>query len=234
MLNLLFPNICTGCEQPLLNSEHLICTTCRHQLPIIPLQNINNSKMRSLFYGRIQLVIAIALLRFEKKGLTQRLMHQLKYKGRQELGTFFGEWLGEELALHEQCPTFDMVIPVPLHKLRLRKRGYNQVEGFGKAMASKLNIPYRDDVLLKKTRTHSQVFKQRFKRFMSVTDGDGIFILDRPESVIGSHILLVDDIVTTGATLDACAKALESAGWRAVEGLSFARAKTYELRAVGY
>jgi predicted amidophosphoribosyltransferase len=132
-------------------------------------------------------------------------MHQLKYKGQQELGTLFGEWLGSEMAINDQCRSIDMVIPVPLHKNRLRKRGYNQVEGFGKAIAYKLNIPYRDDLLLKKAKTDSQVFKQRFKRFLSINDGDGVFILDKPENMINGHILLVDDIVTTGATLENCA-----------------------------
>jgi len=161
--------------------------------------------MKSLFFGRIPVDLATSLLRFEKKGITQRLMHQLKYKGQQELGVFFGEWLGEELALQDQSRSIDMVIPVPLHRLRLKKRGYNQVEGFGKAIASRLNIPYRDDILLKKAKTHSQVFKQRFKRFLSVADGDGVFLLDKPKAIIDAHVLLVDDIVTTGATLENCA-----------------------------
>ena len=211
MLNLFFPNICLGCDLPLLKYEKLICTSCRHQLPVLPQQNFNNSNMKSLFYGRIPVKNATALLRFEKKGITQRLMHQLKYKGQYELSTFFGEWLGEELTFQDQYCSFDMVIPVPLHKTRLKKRGYNQVEGFGKAIASKLNIPYRDDVLLKKTQTHSQVFKQRVRRILSVTGGDGVFLLDRPESIVDNHILLVDDIVTTGATLENCALELLNA-----------------------
>lgn len=205
MLNLFFPITCMGCEQPLLKSEKLICTSCRHELPLLPQQNINNSKMRSLFYGRIPVEIAFSLLKFEKKGITQRLMHQLKYKGQQELGTLFGEWLGGEMALHDHSKSIDMVVPVPLHRRRLRKRGYNQVERFGKALASKLNIPYCDHILSKKNSTNSQVFKQRFKRFLSVNEGDGVFLVDRPELVSVKHILLVDDIVTTGATLENCA-----------------------------
>jgi ComF family protein len=161
--------------------------------------------MRSLFYGRIPVEIATSLLRFEKKGITQRLMHHLKYKGQQELGTLFGEWLGEEMALHDHSKAIDLVIPVPLHRRRLRKRGYNQVERFGKALASTLNIPYCDHILSKKNSTNSQVFKQRFKRFLSVSEGDVVFLVDRPELVSDKHILLVDDIVTTGATLENCA-----------------------------
>lgn len=208
MLNLLFPRICSGCESPLLKSEDLLCITCRHQLPLICHHRTGSQEMKSLFYGKIPVEQATALLRFEKKGITQRLMHQLKYKGQKKIGPFFGEWLGAEIAELEQFRSIDMVIPVPLHKQRLRERGFNQVEGFGKAIASKLGVPYQDDILLKRSKTSSQVFKQRLTRFISETKTDGIFLLKRPEALFQKHILLVDDIVTTGATLEKCASEL--------------------------
>ena len=112
-----------------------------------------------------------------------------------------GSWLGTELSEIETYQNVDMVIPVPLHKQKLKKRGYNQVAGFGKEIAKALDVPYRDDVLVKISKTGSQVFKQRFTRFNS----EEIFSIQNSEVIKGKHILLVDDIITTGATLENCA-----------------------------
>jgi ComF family protein len=157
--------------------------------------------MKDIFYGRVVVEEATALLQFQKKGITQELMHNLKYRGQKQISSFFGSWLGVELAGISHYKTIDMVIPVPLHKQKLKKRGYNQVEGFGKEIARALQKPYRDNILVKTSQTGSQVFKQRFSRFNS----EEIFIVQNSESIIGKHILLVDDIITTGATLENCA-----------------------------
>ena len=160
--------------------------------------------MKDVFYGRIDLEEATALLQFQKKGITQELLHNLKYRGQKEISSFFGKWLGSELAEQEDYTKCELVIPVPLHKQKLKKRGYNQVEGFGKEIAKALNIPYRDDILVKISKTSSQVFKQRFTRFNS----EEIFTVQKVEVIRNKHILLVDDIVTTGATLENCANQL--------------------------
>ncbi|MEL6811910.1 MAG: phosphoribosyltransferase family protein [Bacteroidota bacterium] len=157
--------------------------------------------MKKVFYGRFPLENATALLQFEKKGLTQQLLHNLKYRGRKEISTFFGKWLGTELAERAQYRTIDLVVPVPLHKQKLRKRGYNQVSGFGKEIALALGVPFSEDILLKISKTNSQVFKKRFTRVSS----EEIFTLNQPEAITGKHLLLVDDIVTTGSTLENCA-----------------------------
>lgn len=160
--------------------------------------------MKKVFYGRFPVQNATALFQFQKKGITQELLHNLKYRGQKDIGNFLGKWLGTELAELPNYQSIDIVIPVPLHKHKLRKRGYNQVSGFGKEVALALGIPYRDDLLLKVSKTRSQVFKKRGARY----DDNEVFMLDKTEALSNLHILLVDDIVTTGATLENCAEQL--------------------------
>ncbi|MDC7995171.1 ComF family protein [Altibacter sp. HG106] len=200
MLNLLFPAECSGCGSVLNTKKELLCVSCRHSLPLACHHLTLDETLKNLWYGRLPLVQATALLRFEKQGITQRVLHQLKYRGQKELSTFFGHWLGAELQEIDTYATIDTVIPVPLHKKRLRKRGYNQVTGFGNAIATALDVPFLEDVLLKVTAARSQVFKGRLSRF----GGTEVFTLNHREKVMGKHILLVDDVVTTGATLERC------------------------------
>ncbi len=201
MLNLLFPRICAGCGVILSDGGRTLCVKCRHNLPIANFHNLENEVLKNKFYGRFPLVNATSLIQFQKRGLTQELMHNLKYRGYKELSSFFGEWLGSELAENPNYQEIDMVIPVPLHKQRLKKRGYNQVEGFGKELAKALEVPYRDDILVKVSKTGSQVFKTRILRF----ETEAVFFNQKMEEIKGLHILLVDDIITTGATLEKCA-----------------------------
>lgn len=201
ILNILFPAICNGCERMLSSKEKILCTSCRHQIPLASYHTNNAETLKNIFYGRIAVENATALLTFQKKGITQKLLHNLKYKKQEEISDFLGAWLGAELKDVSAYKKIDIVIPVPLHRNKLRTRGYNQVAGFGKALANALQKPYVDDVLLKVSRTESQVFKGRGKRIQDTQ----IFTLKNPEKVANKHILLVDDIVTTGATLENCA-----------------------------
>lgn len=207
MLNILFPKVCNYCKKTLLRSEKILCTSCRHQLPLACHHHTGSDAMKNIFYGTCKVVQATALLKFQKRGITQEVLHNLKYRGHQQLSAFFGAWLGAELAEIPSYKSIDMVIPVPLHKQRLKKRGYNQVAGFGKEIAKALQVPYVDDVLLKKTKTNTQVFKQRFKRFQD--QKDTVFTIHHFEAIKNKHILLVDDIITTGATLENCMQALQ-------------------------
>lgn len=204
MLNLLFPRVCTGCSEMLSEGEKLLCVECRHRIPLANFHNLENDVLKNKFYGRFPVVNATALIQFQKRGLTQELLHSLKYRGQKELSSFFGEWLGAELADNTSYREVDMVIPVPLHKQKLKKRGYNQVEGFGKELAKALEVSYRDDILVKVSKTGSQVLKTRILRF----EAEEVFFNQKIEDVKNQHILLVDDIITTGATLEKCAMQL--------------------------
>lgn len=205
MLNLFFPKLCRGCDNELLTNEIEICTFCRHQLPLAAFHQNGSDEMQKIFYGRVPAVNATALLYFQKNGLTQKFVHALKYKGAVKIGNEFGKWLGEELKLIDSYKTIDAVIPVPLHKKKQRQRGYNQVEGFGKELAFALEVDYIDDVLIKITPTKSQVFKERVARIFSQQE---VFTTQNEQKIQNKHLLVVDDIITSGATLESCASKL--------------------------
>lgn len=201
MLNLLFPKVCAACSEMVSHSEDVLCVDCRHKLPLLQYHQTGNEVLKDKFYGHFPLVNATALIQFQKRGITQELLHNLKYRGYKEISYFFGKWLGAELAEISGYKDIDLVISVPLHKQKLTKRGYNQVEGFAVEIAKALDIPYRDDILVKVSKTGSQVFKTRVLRF----ETEEVFSVQKLEEIKGCHILLVDDIITTGATLEKCA-----------------------------
>ena len=205
LLNLFFPKVCLGCNAYLGDNESYICMSCRHQLPLTNFHLDNNDALKNVFFGRVKLEQATALLHFSKKGIVQQLMHNLKYKGHQDVGLFLGKWLGEELKTIEAYQNIDVVVPVPLHRSKLRKRGYNQVDKFGQEIAKALNVEYNTDVLQKTMSTKTQVFKDRLLRTSGNT---ATFSISESLSLRGKHILLVDDIITTGATIESCANAL--------------------------
>ena len=162
-------------------------------------------EVKKIVYGRVQLQNATALLHFSKKGRVQQLIHNLKYKGHEHISEFFGKWLAADLSKIEAYRSIDVVIPVPLYKTKLKQRGYNQVNKFGKEIAKALNAEYNDYTLIKTKSTQTKVLKDRLSRWNN--DGTVFTILD-DQSLQGKHILLVDDIITTGATVEACATEL--------------------------
>ena len=208
IVNLLFPKVCFACSHLLADNEKHICTNCRHNLPVTNYHFENNNTVEKVFYGRVKLEQATALLRFEKKGIVQHLLHNLKYRDHEVIGAILGEWLGNELKTIENYKNIDVIIPVPLHRKKLRKRGYNQVAKFGIEIANALNAEYLNKVLIKTTATKTQVFKKRMARWNSSNE---IFAIKNKELITGKHILLVDDIITTGATIEACTNMLNKA-----------------------
>ncbi len=208
LLNLFFPKVCYACSNLLLDNEKHICTKCRHDLPVTNFHFENSEAIKKVLYGRVKLELGTSLLKFEKKGIVQHLLHNLKYKGHETIGKVLGEWLGNELKSIEAYNTIDMVIPVPLHKRKLRKRGYNQVKLFGLEIAKALEVEYVDTVLLKTTATKTQVFKKRIARW---DNSNEVFTIENKLLIEGKHILLLDDIITTGATIEACSNVLNKA-----------------------
>ncbi len=204
-IDLLYPRICHICEAELLKNEKLLCTSCLHDLPVTSYHLDNENPVKKVFYGRVKIEKATALLHFRKKAGVQHLIHDLKYRGYREIGTYLGKWLGTELADSNWMNSIDIVIPVPLHKTRLKQRGYNQVEDFGKEIAESLQVPYLDDVLLKISSTQTQTLKDRLSRWGKIEE---TLKVQNSEKIAGMHVLLVDDLVTTGATLEACAHKL--------------------------
>lgn len=206
LVNLFYPEVCACCDHPLSTNENLICTPCLHQLPLTNNYSEKESTTKKVLYGRVKIENAASLLLFEKKGPVQKLVHNLKYKGQQEIGTFLGKWLGEILSETNSYSDITAVVPVPLHKKRLKKRGYNQVTRFGLEIAKKLNVDFVENVLIKKTDTSSQTYKERIARWGKMEE---TFNVQNPHLLKGAHVLLVDDLITTGATLEACCIKLE-------------------------
>ncbi len=205
LVNLFFPKVCYACQNTLGDNEDTICVDCRNDLPVTNFHFDDNNSVKKVLQGRAIIEHGTALFRFEKEGSVQQLIHGLKYKGYEHIGFVLGNWLGGELSDIEAYNTIDLVIPVPLHNKKLKKRGYNQVTKFGQQIAEALNTKYVDDVLVKITNAKSQTTKSRLARWLNE---DELFALKNMDTIENKHILLVDDIITTGATLEACINVL--------------------------
>ncbi|WP_417939128.1 ComF family protein [Flavobacterium sp. RS13.1] len=203
--NLFFPKVCAGCHSLLMTNENVICTSCRHEIPLTQYHLDTNNEAVKKFYGKIDIEHASAFLYFNKKGIVQELIHNLKYKGFEEIGTVLGNWYVEDLKSIQPKVPFDAVIPVPLHRKKFKERGYNQVANFGNALSKGLNIDYNETILFRKKYSKTQSQKNLLGRSEGI---ENIFDVRFSEENHNKHFLLVDDVLTTGATLEACSRAL--------------------------
>ncbi|RZS99400.1 ComF family protein [Aquimarina brevivitae] len=206
LVYLFFPYHCPGCHNPMYRNEGVICMSCRHKLPLGNFHNVNAKKLEKVFYGRANIENATSLLIFQKGTIVQNILHDLKYRGNQRIGEELGKWLGDELKLNARYTTVDTIIPVPLHKKRFKERGYNQVEKFGKQIAERLQASYEDRVLIKTTYNKKQSKSGRFTRWINASE---TFAIKNKSLLENQHVLLVDDIITTGSTLEACVEQLK-------------------------
>ena len=203
-LNLFYPNLCVVCNQHLINQEKLICTECLYHLPKTNFHLHKDNPVSQIFWGRVPIEYATGYFFFHKGSNYQHMMHKYKYHGYKEIRQILGKSLGNQLKESYFC-SVDVIVPVPLHKNKLKKRGYNQSEWFGLGLAEAMGKPIDSKSFVRAIATETQTRKTRFERWKNVED---IFTVLYPENLVGKHILLVDDVVTTGATLEACAHKL--------------------------
>jgi ComF family protein len=209
--HLLYPRLCEGCNRPLLASEKVLCINCGLQLPETSYHDLENNETALRFSGRIPFIHATSYAYFTADGLLQHLLHRLKYNDKKEIGQYLGMKLGlaiqNGLQAIDNSSSFpiDMIFPVPLHKDKIAKRGYNQSMLIAEGISDVLRIPVNDKLLVRVRNTESQTNKTRAERVNNVNEA--FDIVDKRE-LMGKHILLCDDVLTTGATLEACAMAI--------------------------
>jgi ComF family protein len=207
LTELLFPRLCVVCGDKLIEQENWICLHCLHHIPRTNFHLEPDNRVSQLFYGRVEIEYATSFFYFSKGSKYQSLLHNLKYKGMKELGEEIGKHFGIDLMQSPQFSSVDVICPVPLHPQKEKKRGYNQSWWIASGIARQMQKELSDDNLKRLTATETQTRKNRFERWQNV---EGIFELFHPEKFSGKHILLVDDVVTTGSTLEACAQAILS------------------------
>ena len=204
---LFWPNVCACCSTGLMRGEEYICSHCMHELPATNFHKEHDNPVAQIFWGRVTVEHATAGYFFRKGNRVQKLVHQVKYKGQKEMGTMLGREMGKSLR-DNIFNEIDLIAPVPLHSQKLRKRGYNQSEWIARGVAEILDKPVDVQTLVRHFFTASQTRRKRFDRWENVDSGFG---LTNPDTFAGRHILLIDDVITTGATLEACIHAVLSA-----------------------
>lgn len=202
VLELFFPTLCVSCGERLVTQEKFLCFNCWSDLPVTNFHVNPENKVAQLFWGRTQIENATAFFSYKRGSNYQDLIHFIKYKGLKELGFETGRRFGIVLSESANFNKVDIVIPVPLHPKKQKKRGYNQSEWIAKGISETLNKPLSTNNLKRNLHTSTQTKKNRFERWKNV---ENIFEVSNPENLTGKHVLLIDDIVTTGSTLEACA-----------------------------
>lgn len=204
-VHLFYPRVCNGCGGELVTGEQFICLNCYEALqPTFLAAKQDNSLWRNLSV-RMPIASATAMFYFNKDGIIQNLLHQLKYKGKRDLGIHLGKEYGRYLLQYDFFKSIDVVIPVPLHATKQKQRGYNQSELLAKGMAASLNASVNTKCLVRKVYTETQTHKNREERWQNVMDA---FALQDGAQLKGKHVLIIDDVLTTGATMEACVKTL--------------------------
>ena len=205
-ISLIFPKICLGCDKSLLKHEECICNLCLFHIPKTNHFTETKNKLQKLFWGKVELIHAASLFEFIKDGQLQKLIHELKYQGNTEAGVFLGKQIGYAISESDLINNIDCILPVPLHPKKEKMRGYNQsfylTKGINEILKTKIDV-----ITLKRiVDTESQTKKNKYSRWENVGD---VFKMSNSEELRDRHVLLVDDVVTTGSTLESCAHTLQ-------------------------
>ena len=203
--HLFFPHICAGCGTDVLNHESPLCLRCIDQLPVTNFHVHAGNAVEKHFWGKIPIHGATSYCHFTKSSLIQGLLHQLKYKGNQEIGRFLGQMMGKIIKTSNRFSDVEVLVPLPLYAARQRKRGYNQAAVLCEGMAAAMEVPVITDAIVRLSATATQTHKNRIERWQNM---QGRFMVTDPVVFNNKHVLLVDDVVTTGATLEACGQEL--------------------------
>lgn len=220
-LDLVYPRTCEGCKQALSVEENLICTKCLINLPITNSHKELSNQIEKKFWGKLPVKHTLAYLKFSRKGSVQNMIHQLKYHSKPEIGIRLGELYGSILKKDGFENEFDLIVGVPLHPDKQKQRGYNQADCFAEGLSKGLNIPYSADAIKRKEYTDSQTKKSRIDRFLNV---EGIFEVINAELIKDKRIAIVDDVLTTGSTLESCGITLLEGGCLEVSIITIASA----------
>jgi ComF family protein len=204
LVDLVFPNCCPGCGAPFITGEEFLCSNCEIDMPLFP----PTDQILDRFAGRVILNEARSYLKFYNAGIAQKLLHEIKYKGDTGLGEYLGKMFIRHITTEKAFADIDVVIPIPLHKSKLLSRGYNQSYFLAKGMAEELKVKVDDETVVRYKKSETQTRKSRAERWQNVS---GIFQITN-DSLRDKNVLLVDDVITTGATLEACGEAILDSG----------------------
>lgn len=199
--HLFFPHICVGCGSDVINKEQTLCLLCNDQLPVTNFHFHANNPVEKIFWGRIPLAAAASYLYFTKESLLQHLLHQLKYNGNKEVGYFLGQQMGNAFKQSNRFSDIDALVALPLFPSKERKRGYNQAAVLCEGFSAATGIPFLNNIVARTLSTETQTHKNRIERWQNM---DGRFELKEEKLIAHKKIVLIDDVVTTGATLEAC------------------------------
>ncbi len=203
--SLMYPYMCCACGKVLMADEEHICMYCRLLLPKTRFHRHCENQLTKIFWGRQAIETGTSLYYFHKGGKVQRLIHQFKYRGNTALGFYLGSMLGRDIALSPMYEDISYILPVPLHPKKERKRGFNQSEVIARGIASAISVACSKELLIRKHETSTQTRKNRFSRWQNVSD---VFETPDAAALEGKGVLLVDDVITTGSTLEACTQKL--------------------------
>ncbi len=221
LISLIYPRNCVSCGNSLFKHEDEICNYCYINLPKTNFHKQENNILKALFYGRTNLEITGSFYLFSKKGSVQKILHSIKYKGNSNLAILIGKWYAQELLDILIIKDSAAIVPVPLHPKKFKQRGFNQSEEFARGLAEGLSVPLNTTLLMRKEFTATQTRKNKFERWENVEDK---FEVTQGTDFVNKHIVLVDDVITTGATIEACCLALQQIEGIKISVLSIAYA----------